>query len=257
MYAIHISVRHAVICMFIHNSSWHLLRLLYKVSTPGDRTWIASRLPETLTWLEMRMPINWNTAVIHILLCCITKQMEAVGPLHSANLLDIERFQTVFKGLARGTADVMESILNHYVLLESTLSNRLTCDMDWANAALPSSIAGHIARFDSSDRTDSFCRGLGASTPYVLKSHEYKQVQTMWADEYPDYHSLHRKFNAARRSSGRARQCPSISLWKHASITRQEQKWQKMKPEVQVKVVVVVLLLQCIVDGIIEHNVYC
>lgn len=112
--------------MFIHNSSWHLLRLLYKVSTPGDRTWIASRLPETLTWLEMRMPITWNTAVIHILLCCITKQMEAVGPLHSANLLDIERFQTVFKGLARGTADVMESILNHYVLLETTLSNRLT-----------------------------------------------------------------------------------------------------------------------------------
>ena len=66
------------------------------------------------------MSINWNTAVIHILLCGITKQMEAVGPFHSANLLDIERFQAVFKRLARGTADVMESILNHYVLLESS-----------------------------------------------------------------------------------------------------------------------------------------
>ena len=183
----------------------------------------------------MRMPINWNTAVIHILLCCITKQMEALGPFHAANLLDIERFQTIFKGLARGTADVMESILNHYVLLESSLSNRLTCDMDWANPALPSSFAGHVARFDSSDRADSFCRGLGASTPYVLKSHEYKQVQTMWADEYPDCHSLHRKFNAARRSSGRARQCPSISLWRSGSITSEERKWQQMKPQVQVE----------------------
>lgn len=194
------------------------------------------------------MPINWNTAVIHILLCGITKQMEAVGPFHSANLLDIERFQTVFKGLARGTADVMESILNHYVLLEGSLSNRLTCDMDWANPALPSSIAGYVARFDSSDRSDSFCRGLGASTPYVLKRDEYKQVQTMWADEYPDCHSLHRKFNAARRSSGHARQCQSISSWRSGSITREEAKWQKMKPDVQVSDGVVLLF---------EHNACC
>lgn len=181
------------------------------------------------------MPITWNTAVIHVLLCGITRQMEAVGPFHSANLLDIERFQTVFKGLARGTADVMESILNHYVLLESTLSNRLSCNMDWANPALPSSVAGHLARLDSSDRADRFCRGLGASTSYRLNAEEYKQVQTMWADEYPAYFSLHRKFNAARRRSGRARECKSISLWEHLSITHEEKKWQGMKPEVQVQ----------------------
>ena len=180
------------------------------------------------------MPINWNTAVIHIMLCCILAQMEAVGPFHCANLLDIERFQTVFKRLARGTADVMESILNHYVLLESSLSNRLTSDVEWATPALPSTVAGYLGRLDSSDRADRICHGLGASTPYVLSGEEYKQVQTLWADEYPAYLSLHRKFNAARRRSGRARQCASVSLWRSAEITPEEQKWQGMKPEVQV-----------------------
>jgi hypothetical protein len=106
--------------------------------------------------------------------------------------------------------------------------------VEWATPALPSTVAGYLGRLDSSDRADRICHGLGASTPYVLSGEEYKQVQTLWADEYPAYLSLHRKFNAARRRSGRARQCASVSLWRSAEITPEEQKWQGMKPEVQV-----------------------
>lgn len=40
-------------------------------------------------------------------------------------MLDIERFQTVFKGMARGTKNPMQSILNHYQLREVSDYNRL------------------------------------------------------------------------------------------------------------------------------------
>ena len=40
-------------------------------------------------------------------------------------MLDIERFQTVFKGMVRGTKNPMQSILNHYQLREVSDYNRL------------------------------------------------------------------------------------------------------------------------------------
>jgi hypothetical protein len=39
-------------------------------------------------------------------------------------MLDIERFQTVFKSLARSPRDVMVSIRNHYMILDVSLNNR-------------------------------------------------------------------------------------------------------------------------------------
>ena len=42
-------------------------RSMYKTSTPGDRATIRERLPVVLTSLEIKMPINWCTRVIHVL----------------------------------------------------------------------------------------------------------------------------------------------------------------------------------------------
>ena len=54
-----------------------------------------------------------------------TRSDRITGPFSSANMLKIERFQTVFKSLARGTRNVMQSIQNHYELKEASDYNRL------------------------------------------------------------------------------------------------------------------------------------
>jgi hypothetical protein len=98
-----------------------------------------------MTKLEMLMPISWNSAVIHIFLCQALQTLEGAvrtpqnintsltgssytskqtGPFPDANMLDIERFQTVFKSLARSPRDVMVSIRNHYMILDVSLNNR-------------------------------------------------------------------------------------------------------------------------------------
>ena len=77
-------------------------------------------------------------------------------------MLDIERFQTVFKSLARGSTNIMQSICNHYMILEAALTNRLVDkDVDWDHDAPGSTIGGFAARRDASDRRDRITQVLG------------------------------------------------------------------------------------------------
>ena len=180
MYVIHI---HGMPC---HPESILLVcRAMYKISTAGDRAVIRERLPVVLASLEIKMPINWCTMVMHVLGDHSLDQFEGAGPFLVSNLLDIERYHTLYKSLARGTADVMVSINNHYALLEASISARLEDDMEWTTAPAISSVAGLSARLDSSDRADRFYRPDGSCKPFTLSDEAYQQVQTLWADTYP------------------------------------------------------------------------
>ena len=113
-----------------------------QVSTPGDRQRLKTLLPRIMTKLEIMMPTNWNTMVVHIFTFHTLQIIESAGPFHVSNILDIERFHTLFKNLARGTTNVMQSIANHYQLLEAVLAARLTEVMDWTCEPAASSAAG-------------------------------------------------------------------------------------------------------------------
>lgn len=210
---------------------------MYKVSTPGDREMIAKELPEVMTRLEMMMPTNWSTVVMHILCFHGLEIIESAGPFVASNILDIERFHTLFKKLARGTTNVMMSIRNHHLLMEAALAARMDDDMCWTTEPLASTVAGYAARLDSSDRADRVCRGLGAPTNHALSADAFKQIQTLWADEYPEYKDLHKQFNRANRKRPREKKMGDVSEWvPHQALGAEHKRWQTMKPATEVRV---------------------
>lgn len=207
-------------------------RCTFKVSTPGDRMHVAERLPKLMTEIERVMPIDWNTIVIHIYVFHTLDILCKLGPFSAANTLDIERFHTVFKKLARGKKNVMASIVNHYALMENATLARLKSDQEWSFPAAKSSFAGHAARVDSEDKADRHCEALGNYQAERLTPAEFQQVQTLWADHYPVYAELHRKF---RRYRGRRVQ--DIGGWvpgNRTTLTTEERKWKQMGPKIKV-----------------------
>ena len=138
-----------------------ICRCMYKSSTPGDRAYIRSHLPRVMTKLEMVLPLQWNTTVVHVFVFHTVHILESCGPFCSSNMMDIERFHTLFKSLARGRTNVMESIKNHYEVLEASLQNRGTVNMEWTADARRSTMAGMAEKPDSAFRTDRCIRPLG------------------------------------------------------------------------------------------------
>ena len=188
-----------------------------------------------MTRIETVMPIDWNSIVIHIYVFHTVEILCKLGPFSTANTLDIERLHTVFKKLARGRKNVLASIANHYALMETAMVARLKADQEWSFPAAKSSFPGHAARADSEDKADRHCEALGGSKVERLTDTEFQQVQTLWADHYPEYAELHRKF---RRYRGRAR---DISEWvpgNFRNLTDEERRslrvWQQMSPQIKV-----------------------
>ena len=64
---------------------------MHKVCTPGDREALRKQLPIVMTKLEMAMPIQWNTAVVHIFVAHSLSTLVATGPFKTSNMLDVER----------------------------------------------------------------------------------------------------------------------------------------------------------------------
>ena len=204
---------------------------MLKVSTPGDREYVREHLPVLMARLESMMPISWNTSVIHILTHHTIDIIERVGPFNVANILDIERFHTLFKKLARGSTNVMASIKNHYLLLEVALAARLTADVDWTLNAAKSTMAGYAARQDSDDRSDRMFTPKGAGEEYIIPKCDRQQIQNLWADEYPEYFDFHRRFNSWNRRQPSRHQLRDISQWRgttRTQLTEKEKKWQQM-----------------------------
>ena len=105
-------------------------------------------------------------------------------------------------------------------------------------------VSGYAVRLDSSDRSERLCRGKGASTEETLSEADYQQIQTLWADHYPVYHELHRKYN---RSNSRHRiRPPDIAHWQPRGngnfLSSEEQQWQQMTNTIKVRSLFVYLL---------------
>ena len=66
--------------------------LMRKSSTPGDRAIIRKELPLAVTQLELSLPVYVQTFVMHVLVHHLLDQLEAGGPFHVLNMLDIERY---------------------------------------------------------------------------------------------------------------------------------------------------------------------
>jgi hypothetical protein len=208
---------------------------MHKVSTPGDRADLAQQIPEVMTQLEMAMPITWNTTVIHIFTFHTLDILKRAGPYNVANILDIERYHTLFKSFARAKKHVMASIHNHYILHEAAQSARLDEDMIWTDAPARSTFAGHAARQDSEDKRDRLCEPLGEKDQGHLTPEEFQQVQTLWADNYATYQGLHQKFNRSCRARPALREA-GLSEWKPvlSPLSEEEKKWQRMEPITEV-----------------------
>ena len=216
-----------------------------KVSTPGDRAYLEENIPVVMTKLEMMMPIDWNTTVIHLFTNHTIDTIKALGPFNAANILDIERFHTLFKSLARGKENVMASIKNHYLLLEVSLSARMSAEVDWTSLPAKSTPAGYAGRLDSEDKADRMCQPFGKVKCTTLTSDEYRLVQTLWADSYPIYKNLHRRYNVWVRQNRSSKNSQTFEKWlprpagvrnasAPAALTNEEKNWQKMTNEIKV-----------------------
>jgi hypothetical protein len=207
-----------------------------KVSTAGDRDYVRKRLPIVMTRLELGMPTIWNTIVVHIFVFHTIQIIEAGGPFCESNMLDIERYHTLFKSLARGT-NVMASIKNHYEILEACNQNRLVEDMAWTSDARRSTPAGLAAKPDSAFKTDRCVAPLGASTNGKLSPSDLLQVQDLWAIENPGYDAFWDRFVRFNRRRSQHNKVLTISDWQQSrqdAFTGDEKLWQSMSSDIQV-----------------------
>ena len=220
-------------------------KLMLKTSTPGDREQLEKDIPRLMTKLEMKLPLSWNTAVVHIFTFHALYNILVAGPFVDTNILDIERFHTLFKSLARGSVNVMASITNHYLILEASLLARLVEDTtDWVRLPAVSTAAGYAARHDSADKTDRMWLPKSPGPVYRIPfGDDVQQLQTLWADHYPEYREFHAKFNRTsrnrrynkRKRGGEAvRAKDTIEEWTSPNITSNEKLWQKMPFAVKV-----------------------
>ena len=201
---------------------------MLKVSTPGSRQQTQRTLPAILARLEILMPLSWNTSVIHILAYHTVQKLRLAGPYKSTNMLDIERFHTSVKNLARGKKDPEESIIRHYALSLSSTTNRLTTSMEWTNSPRFSTPAGQEQALDSSDKLDRMTRPLGVLKEHNFNCEDFKLIQQLWASQYPVYFDLITRFKRFNRRLALRNQLADVSAWRHDSISDNEKLWMEM-----------------------------
>ena len=212
-------------------------RCMHKVSTPMDRQYLRKHLPIVMTKIEMALPLTWNTTVVHIFVFHTLSILESAGPFCSSNMLDIERFHTQFKKLAKGTRNIMASINNHYGILEASLLNRATAEMTWTTPARRSSIAGVAEKADSALRTDRCVRPLGASVKSKLTPEEFILLQDLWSIEEKGYDKFRDRFATFNRRRPNSKKVSNINDWKSSRkniISDQEKIWQTMTADIKV-----------------------
>ena len=180
-------------------------------------------------------------------------------------MLDIERFQTVFKRCARGSVNVMKSIENNMCYLETALSNRVTQDQDWTRPAPGSSTAGFAATPHFMDKQDRLTSTLGVGVPATLTMDELEQVcyrtvghvertlaylyntlsylllqiQMLWAVEDKDFSKFLDAFIERNRTQRLGARIENITLWGAQGGRRQfssdEVQYMKMERTIEVR----------------------
>ena len=163
-----------------------LERVMRKVSTPGDRQHVKTNLPRVLTKLEMCLPMVWNTSVLHVYQCSVVKSLEALGPYPVNNMMDNERFHTVFRRLAaHSTLHVLEGVRHRAEIAE--LVNTFMADDKSIRSRPPlrSNAAGLQLRPGSEDKTDRVTRILGKGKGESLTDAELYELNTLWQTVCP------------------------------------------------------------------------
>ena len=152
------------------------------------------------------------------------------------------RFQTVLKGCARSKKNAMQSILNNYLLLETSLNCRLTSEFDWTVTPAGSTTASYLLKPDSANKKERWYHLKGKSTQGALSDELFKELLDIWGRHNEDFGHLLARFKTAQREQrGRARQANAMRTTTLAEwvpykepLTRKEQRWARMTPHVQV-----------------------
>jgi hypothetical protein len=119
----------------------------------------------------------------------------------------LRRFQTVLKGCARSKKNAMQSILNNYLLLETSLNCRLTSEFDWTVTPAGSTTASYLLKPDSANKKERLYHLKGKSTQGVLSDELFKELLDIWGRHNEDFGNLLARFKTAQREQrGRAKQ---------------------------------------------------
>lgn len=211
---------------------------MHKQCTAGDRQKLAVEIPRVASALEMVLPVYVMTMVWHVLVFHALLTLVNTGPFSVANMLVIERFHTVFKSLARGTRNVMMSIRNHYLLLETALCNRNSGTQTWSNRAPRSTAAGYAARAGSKDRTERLWSVHGKMTVMKLRDVEFQEIINLWRAHDLEYDTFWERFLASSRRNkvdGKfAPRLTDIRRWRPRYLSAKERQFQQMTKKVQV-----------------------
>ena len=215
--------------------------VLRKSSTAGDRQTLRKELAAAVTRLELALPVYVQTTVMHWLVFHVTNMLEATGPFHVSNQLDMERFQVVLKGCARAKKNVMQSIVNNYLLLEVSLNNRLTSSWDWTVSPAGSSTAAYLQQPDSANRKDRCWNEKGKQRSFTLDDEVFEEVLKLWQLQETVYEELHTRFEVEQRSfrgHKRRYRVSSIAHWRpyRLQLTAEELRWTNMTPHAKVSV---------------------
>ena len=218
-----------------------LLRMLevamHKVSTPGDRQKLKVELPAAVAALDVVLPVYVSTMVMHVVVFHTLSTLEMTGPFTVANMLQIERFQTVFKSCARGTKDAMMSIRNHYLLLETALCNRLSRKQTWSIDAPRSTAAGFAAREGSTNRKDRLWKVSGRKRFQRLDDTDFGEIVSLWRKHDKEYDEFWKRFLSKRRRDAQNNAVTDIREWSperhHNNISAKEREFQNMEQMVE------------------------
>jgi hypothetical protein len=178
--------------------------------------------------------------VMHYLVFHTLEQLETTGPFHVANQLDMERFQVVLKGCARGKRNVMTSILNNFLLLEVSLSNRLTSTFDWTVTPTESSTASYLAQRESKNKRDRMWTPKGKFTRSTIETESFNELKALWRLRSATYKALCSRFAQEQRNvRGVVRNVNrprSIADWHPVrnKLSEREEQWTQMQPQVLV-----------------------
>lgn len=94
-----------------------------------------------MAYLELVLPVYWQV-ISHHLLCHAHDQIENMGAFWAQNMLAIERLHVLLKQLARGTRNLMSSIMNNYNIYDAAHTEmRGDTSFKWTSEPRRSSLA--------------------------------------------------------------------------------------------------------------------
>jgi len=134
----------------------------------------------------------------------------------------------------------MQSVLNNYLLLETSLNSRLTSEFDWTVAPTGSSTAAYLLRPESLDKTERMYKGKGKATKANLSDQHFQELLQIWRHHNADFGALMSRFEREQRDcKGKqrgSRRVTSLADWnpRKDPLTNKERKWTSMKPRVEV-----------------------